>query len=124
MKLCKMFILIPNHFHHIHRGFLTSNHPYSSGQTEKVEIPPSPTVSEQMKPKPGESCATQELEKVLLDPPTNCCMSGCNNCVWITYAEELAKLSRDGGEQARRVIEKSVTDPCLKAFLLTELKMR
>lgn len=51
-------------------------------------------------------------------------MSGCSNCVWIAYAEELAKLSRDGGEQARLAIEKNVTDPSLKAFLLTEIRMK
>jgi len=68
--------------------------------------------------------ATKELTKVLLDPPTNCCMSGCSNCVWIAYAENLAKLSVEGGEQAIKIIEQHVSDPCLKAFLLTELRMR
>jgi hypothetical protein len=67
--------------------------------------------------------ANKELTKVLLDPPTNCCMSGCSNCVWIAYAENLAKLSVEGGEQAIKIIEQHVSDPCLKAFLLTELRM-
>lgn len=66
----------------------------------------------------------KKLEKLLLEPPTTCCMSGCNNCVWIAYAEELARLSKDGGVEARLVIDKHVTDPLLKAFLLMELKLR
>lgn len=55
------------------------------------------------------------------DPPENCCMSGCDKCVWITYCEELTDLYRDGGEQARRDIDKLVQDPSLKMFLKIEL---
>jgi len=53
--------------------------------------------------------------------PTNCCMSGCANCVWIQYAEELAKFYEDGGEKARKAIEE-IDDPMMKAFLQMELK--
>ncbi len=66
----------------------------------------------------------KKLEKLLFEPPTTCCMSGCNNCVWIAYAEELGRLSKDGGVEARLAIDKNVTDPFLKAFLLMELKLR
>ena len=71
-----------------------------------------------------ETAAKDKLEKLLSNPPTFCCQSGCNNCVWIEYAEELGKLCKDGGAEAKKVIEKHVTDPGLKAFLLTELKCR
>lgn len=57
------------------------------------------------------------------DPPTCCCMSGCPSCVWIEYAERLANYYADGGEKARREIEK-IPDPILKAFLQMELKSR
>lgn len=82
------------------------------------------TVGKDDRPVSLKKAATEELSKVLLDQPTNCCMSGCSNCVWIAYAENLAKLSIDGGSQAVKIIEQNVTDPCLKAFLLTELRMR
>lgn len=76
------------------------------------------------KNKETEENKMKEIEEVLLEPPTNCCMSGCSNCVWISYAENLANLTKDGGEQAMKLIEKNVKDPSLKAFLLTELRMR
>lgn len=57
------------------------------------------------------------------DPPTNCCMSGCANCVWITYAFEISEYLKDGGEKARVEIEK-IKDPIIKAFVLEEWKNR
>uniref|UniRef100_T1I0R3 Oxidoreductase-like domain-containing protein n=1 Tax=Rhodnius prolixus TaxID=13249 RepID=T1I0R3_RHOPR len=53
--------------------------------------------------------------------PTNCCMSGCANCVWIQYAEELTKIFKDGGDKSREIILKKVDDPNMKAFLSLEL---
>jgi hypothetical protein len=29
------------------------------------------------------------------EPPTNCCMSGCVNCVWDLYEEELSTFRRN-----------------------------
>ncbi|EAT33859.1 AAEL013871-PC [Aedes aegypti] len=54
--------------------------------------------------------------------PTTCCMSGCQNCVWIQYANELTKLLDDGGEQAREIVLQKITDPSLKMFLRMELQ--
>lgn len=55
------------------------------------------------------------------DPPTNCCMSGCANCVWITYAQELVAIYKDGGRAAEKVM-KAIDDPSLKIFISLELK--
>lgn len=55
------------------------------------------------------------------EPPTSCCMSGCDNCVWIEYAEELSKLFKDEGERSRKIIMEKVTDENMKAFLNMEL---
>ena len=57
----------------------------------------------------------------LPDPPTNCCMSGCANCVWLEYAQDLEKLYRDEGEVTKQVLE-AIEDPSLKIFLSIELR--
>lgn len=54
------------------------------------------------------------------EPPVHCCMSGCANCVWIIYAEELKNYYGDGGEEARKAIEQ-IENPSLKAFIKLEL---
>jgi len=62
------------------------------------------------------------LQMSLPEEPTTCCMSGCTNCVWIQYAEEVSKFYADGGEKAREIILSKVTDPNTRAFLMMELK--
>uniref|UniRef100_A0A1B6DN76 Oxidoreductase-like domain-containing protein n=1 Tax=Clastoptera arizonana TaxID=38151 RepID=A0A1B6DN76_9HEMI len=57
----------------------------------------------------------------LPDEPTTCCMSGCANCVWIQYAEELTKIFKDG-KMSQEIILKKVSDPNMQAFLMTELR--
>lgn len=64
----------------------------------------------------------KDSEVVIPEAPTNCCMSGCANCVWIQYAEELATLFKDGGKTSREIILQKVDDPNMKAFLMTELR--
>ena len=57
------------------------------------------------------------------EPPVDCCMSGCANCVWIQYAEELRDYYRDGNERALREINK-MDNESLKAFIKLELGLR
>jgi hypothetical protein len=56
------------------------------------------------------------------EPPVDCCMSGCANCVWIQYAEELKNYySLDqGSKKAKEAIE-LIDNPGLKMFLKVEL---
>ena len=56
-------------------------------------------------------------------PPTNCCMSGCANCVWIQYAEEVSSKLRDGSDAVREIIMKEVQDPNMRSFLEMELRL-
>lgn len=49
-------------------------------------------------------------------------MSGCANCVWVEYAEQLAKLLGDNDNRAREIVLSKITDPNLKMFLDLELR--
>ena len=49
-------------------------------------------------------------------------MSGCANCVWIEYAEELLKVYSDGGDKVRKELEKRILDPSLRVFIELELQ--
>ena len=60
----------------------------------------------------------------LPEAPTNCCMTGCSNCVWIQYADSLINHYKDGGVKAREELEQLVTDPTLKMFLRLELSSK
>lgn len=61
--------------------------------------------------------------KKIPSPPTNCCMSGCANCVWLQYAEEISSQLQGGSDAARKIIMKEVQDPNMRSFLEMELRM-
>lgn len=50
-------------------------------------------------------------------------MSGCSNCVWIQYAEELSSKLRDGSDGAKDIIMKEVQDTNMRSFLEMELRI-
>ena len=57
-------------------------------------------------------------------PPDGlCCNSGCNNCVWLVYADELLEYFKDGGEKAMEGL-KGVPNADVREFLKMELRMK
>nr|XP_012152624.1 PREDICTED: oxidoreductase-like domain-containing protein 1 [Megachile rotundata]XP_012152625.1 PREDICTED: oxidoreductase-like domain-containing protein 1 [Megachile rotundata]XP_012152626.1 PREDICTED: oxidoreductase-like domain-containing protein 1 [Megachile rotundata] len=59
-----------------------------------------------------------------MSEPTNCCMSGCANCVWIEYAEKLSATIAKSDADVQKMILDKVQDPNMRAFLSMELKFR
>ena len=65
-----------------------------------------------------------------LEPPSNlCCMSGCANCVWMTYADNLIKHYAEkrltiNMQKLLNEIEENIDDPMIKAFIKLEIKSK
>ena len=56
------------------------------------------------------------------EPPVDCCMSGCANCVWIQYCEELKRYFSGGvGQEIAKQAIESIENEGLKMFLKLEL---
>jgi len=53
--------------------------------------------------------------------PTCCCRSGCANCVYIQYAEEVADYFKHNSTAAMKFI-RSIEDETLKTFLEMEIE--
>ena len=59
-----------------------------------------------------------------------CCGSGCQNCVWLQYAEELVNYygrnSKKGSHELRKVLNEieKLEDENLKAFIKMELDIK
>ncbi|GFS08254.1 oxidoreductase-like domain-containing protein 1 [Elysia marginata] len=103
---------------------------FLQSETELQSSPslPKPSDQEQILPNDEHSDSLSALKVVRVVPgkgpppelPTTCCGTGCANCVWIVYAEQLRDYYKDGGEQAKKAIEK-IDDPSLKMFIKLEL---
>lgn len=56
-------------------------------------------------------------------PPQTCCGSGCQNCVWIPYAEEITQYFQDGGHTARKMVLDQIEDVNIRAFVGMQLRL-
>ena len=61
--------------------------------------------------------------------PSTCCMSGCANCVWLDYAEQMVEYYDNIGlnmdfNKLLETVDSNVDDPMVKAFLKMELKSK
>ena len=64
-----------------------------------------------------------------LSPPVGCCGSGCQNCVWLQYADDLLKYYGNGvsKEKLDKVLMDEIDkleDQNSKAFLIFELRLK
>ena len=66
----------------------------------------------------------------LPEAPSNmCCMSGCANCVWLDYIDDMIKAYAKKGEKLDlkvilQEIDDNVSDPMIKSFIKMELKTK
>ncbi|XP_014233803.1 oxidoreductase-like domain-containing protein 1 [Trichogramma pretiosum] len=100
---------------------------FSDDETPKSKVEPSPDLEKKKKkrkrpmysPTPQIPLRLEDLEE-----PTNCCMSGCANCVWIDYAEKLSIFMKNSPGHVQKVLMEKVQDPNMRAFLSMELRVR
>lgn len=61
-----------------------------------------------------------------LTAPTNCCRSGCVNCVWVEYVERLTQryLNPELGRERILAELDTLEDQSIKAFIKLELRSR
>ncbi|KXJ21700.1 oxidoreductase-like domain-containing protein 1 [Exaiptasia diaphana] len=53
-------------------------------------------------------------------PPELCCRSGCQNCVWLEYVDDMLKYYKNNKQEARKALEQ-IPDETLKTFIRIEL---
>ena len=77
-------------------------------------------------PNSGSSSENKEPDP----PPANlCCMSGCANCVWLDYADDMIKYYERKGETLKveeilDLVDQNVDDEMIKAFVKMEIKSK
>lgn len=72
----------------------------------------------------------QESNAEMPEIPLMCCGSGCSNCIWIQYAENLVKYYESQGEKKEKALQDALSkidkieDVNLRDFLTMEIKIK
>jgi len=120
------------------RFFISSKFSFSSvkfSNSQKLCATEDGDTSNTQDKSPNQESSTEDgsLNQETQDgPPTlpnTCCMSGCANCVWLDYAEEVVRFYKNRGEQMDfasllREVDRNIDDPMIKAFIKMELKSK
>ena len=67
--------------------------------------------------------------KLIKPEPASCCGSGCQNCAWLKYADELLEYYKEldkKNEGISKILEEidKLDDPNLKAYLKMEINFK
>lgn len=57
----------------------------------------------------------------LYPDPNLCCREGCENCIYIQYANELEKHFKNSS-MALKEVEKQIDDPSVRQFIIMQIK--
>jgi hypothetical protein len=75
-------------------------------------------------------CLQNDDKKEPPEMPLTCCGSGCQNCVWIKYADDLLKYYAGNDAKSQEEIRKAIKqieqieNETIRDFLIMELKMK
>ena len=77
------------------------------------------------------SSSSNNSDKIRMKPePTQCCGTGCQNCSWIKYTDELLDYYKDLKDEKDNDLNKilneiqKIEDPILRDFLIMEIKFK
>jgi hypothetical protein len=75
--------------------------------------------------------SSNKSDKIKMKPePTQCCGTGCQNCSWIKYTDELLEYYKDLKNEKDNDLNKilneiqKIEDPIVRDFLIMEIKFK
>lgn len=56
--------------------------------------------------------------------PDLCCMSGCENCIWVEYALKLDQYCAGQGEECLKELDRQIDDPSIRAYIRLQIRQQ